>query len=420
MAVVNKVQSKVPQLRFLEFSGEWNTHFLKGLSKTGFSNGVFNDKNKVGSGYKLINVKDMYEGDSINIDTLTLLQVDEPEFKRNQVSFGDIFFTRSSIVAAGIAYSNINLSSDSDITFDGHLMRMSPDTKKVEPEFLAINLRSQKPRRQFIARAKVSTMATIGQDDIASVKISAPMLPEQNKIASFLSTVDKKISLLKQKHEQLVQYKKGVMQQLFSQQLRFKYDNGQDFPDWEDKKLNTLLTEHKKRNRDLKYNKGDVLSVSGELGVINQIEHLGRSYAGESVRDYHIVHEGDIVYTKSPLKANPYGIIKANKGKAGIVSTLYAVYSCKNTANYEYLEYYFWIDANTNRYLRPLVQKGAKNDMKINNQRVLIDRISVPSKQEQDKIVKFLKALDEKIFLAGQQLEQTQAYKQGLLQQMFV
>jgi type I restriction enzyme S subunit len=69
----------------------------------------------------------------------------------------------------------------------------------------------------------------------------------------------------------------------------------------------------------LKYGKDEVLSVSGELGIVNQIEHLGRSYAGVSVHNYHVVEVGDIVYTKSQLKANPFGIIKLNKGKAGIV-----------------------------------------------------------------------------------------------------
>jgi type I restriction enzyme S subunit len=94
--------------------------------------------------------------------------------------------------------------------------------------------------------------------------------------------------------------------------------------DWQHTKLSELLSEAKKRNEDLKYGKDEVLSVSGELGIVNQIEHLGRSYAGASVHNYHVVETGDIVYTKSPLKANPFGIIKLNKGKAGIVSTLYA------------------------------------------------------------------------------------------------
>ena len=89
------------------------------------------------------------------------------------------------------------------------------------------------------------------------------------------------------------------------------------------------------------FGKEDVLSVSGEYGVINQIAFQGRSFAGESVADYHVVETDDIVYTKSPLKANPYGIIKVNKGIPGIVSTLYAVYHPLNTIAPRFVDLYF-------------------------------------------------------------------------------
>tara|TARA_B110000196_G_scaffold5178_1_gene4601 strand:- start:8042 stop:9295 length:1254 start_codon:yes stop_codon:yes gene_type:complete len=417
MGNVVNAKSKVPQLRFPEFSGSWASYKLGALSEIRSASRVHKEQ-WTESGVPFFRTSDVVAAHKGRDNRKVFISNDlyeELSKKTGKVKANDVLVTGGGSI--GVPYL---IPNDEPLYFkDADLLWFS-NKNSLNGLYLYEFLLSPKFRRHL---ERISHKGTISHYTIEQAKktpIILPKLSEQQKIADLLSSVNNRISLLEQKHEQLVQYKKGIMQQLFSQKLRFKDDNGQDFPDWEDKKLNTLLTEHKKRNRDLKYNKGDVLSVSGGLGVINQIEHLGRSYAGESVRDYHIVHEGDIVYTKSPLKANPYGIIKANKGKAGIVSTLYAVYSCKNTANYEYLEYYFWIDANTNRYLRPLVQKGAKNDMKINNQRVLIDRISVPSKQEQDKIVKFLKALDEKIFLAGQKLEQTQVYKQGLSQQMFV
>lgn len=189
---------------------------------------------------------------------------------------------------------------------------------------------------------------------------------------------------------------------------------------WEHKKMSELLSESKKRNEDLKYGKEEVLSVSGELGIINQIEHLGRSYAGVSVHQYHVVEEGDIVYTKSPLKENPYGIIKVNKGKAGIVSTLYAVYKVNNKTAYgTFLDYYFSLDANTNRYLRPLVKKGAKNDMKINNSYVLNDRIYVPSISEQKQISNFFAVLDKKISELKKKQSLLKEYKKGMMQKLF-
>jgi type I restriction enzyme S subunit len=189
---------------------------------------------------------------------------------------------------------------------------------------------------------------------------------------------------------------------------------------WNNTKLSELLKEAKKRNTDLKYTKDEVLSVSGEMGIVNQIEHLGRSYAGVSVHQYHVVEVGDIVYTKSPLKANPYGIIKQNKKKVGIVSTLYAVYSVKEENAYgEFIEHYFSLDENTNRYLRPLVKKGAKNDMKISNTYVLHDEIFVPSVIEQKKITLFLNALDKKIELLKQKKKLLEEYKKGIMEILF-
>ncbi len=190
--------------------------------------------------------------------------------------------------------------------------------------------------------------------------------------------------------------------------------------EWEHKRLSELLSESKKRNGDLKYGKDEVLSVSGELGIVNQIKHLGRSYAGVSVHQYHVVEVGDIVYTKSPLKANPFGIIKLNKGKAGIVSTLYAVYNVKEKSAYgPFLDYYFSLDANTNRYLRPLVKKGAKNDMKINNAHVLHDRIFAPTTNEQKRIASFFTVLDQKIAQLKQKKFLLEQYKKGIMQKIF-
>jgi type I restriction enzyme S subunit len=271
-----------------------------------------------------------------------------------------------------------------------------------------------------VNRSTGTSYPAIRPSDLETIKVSIPSLPEQQKIATFLSSVDKKIQQLTRKKELLEQYKKGVMQKIFSREIRFKDENGNDFPDWEEKKLNELLYESKSRNNKNEFKKKDVLSVSGNFGIINQIEFQGRSFAGESVSNYHIVEFGDIVYTKSPLKTNPFGIIKVNKGKAGIVSTLYAVYKCKKSVSGEYLDYYFQLDDNVNSYLRPLVHKGAKNDMKINNSRVLVDSIYVPIVKEQKRIIEFLKIIDKKISLTQIQIIKTQNFKKGLLQQMFI
>lgn len=201
-------------------------------------------------------------------------------------------------------------------------------------------------------------------------------------------------------------------------QIRFPEFNDE----WELTHLNEILEESKIKNKDLKYDKKDVLSVSGDYGIVNQIEHLGRSYAGASVHNYGVVEVDDIVYTKSPLKSNPFGIIKVNKNKPGIVSTLYAIYKAKtDRLNVSFIDLYFSLNDNTNRYLRPLVRKGAKNDMKINNDFVLSDTVYFPkTKLEQDRIVEFLEVVESKINLLEIKLTKLEEYKKGISNQLFI
>jgi type I restriction enzyme, S subunit len=188
---------------------------------------------------------------------------------------------------------------------------------------------------------------------------------------------------------------------------------------WDQRKLSELLRERKQRNRDLKFGLGEVLSVSGDHGCVNQIELLGRSYAGVSVKDYHVVETGDLVYTKSPLKRNPYGIIKENKGKPGIVSTLYAVYHVTELGHPAYLDHYFSRDYNLNSYLQPIVRKGAKNDMKVNNSAVLSGELLAPKYAEQQKIADCLTSVNQLIALQGRKVEALKTYRRGLMQQLF-
>lgn len=198
-------------------------------------------------------------------------------------------------------------------------------------------------------------------------------------------------------------------------QLRFSgFDD-----EWEEKKLNEYLEPSKQKNLDNKYSKNDVLSVSGEFGIVNQIEFQGRSFAGEYVNNYGVVETNDIVYTKSPLNANPYGIIKSNFGKTGIVSTLYAVYKSKNNVDPCFIQTYFDLNKRLNDYLRPLVRKGAKNDMKVSSEDALLGNVVFPSKLEQQKIGTFLSHVDSLIQAKTKKLENLKSVKKSLLQKCF-
>lgn len=262
----------------------------------------------------------------------------------------------------------------------------------------------------------------IHEDTFMDMPILVPELEEQERVAALLEALDTLITLHQRKYEKLVNIKKSMLDKMFPKngasvpEIRFK-----GFTDpWEQRKLEEYLEVSGQKNFEGIYTKEDVLSVSGDFGIVNQIEFQGRSFAGASVANYGVVETGDIVYTKSPLKSNPYGIIKANKGKNGIVSTLYAVYKPKQSANPEFVQIYFEQDARMNNYMHPLVNKGAKNDMKVSAENALKGQIVFPDIKEQRTISEFFRNLDTLITLHQRKLEKLQNIKKSCLEKIFV
>jgi len=402
----------VPQLRFKEFSGEWKeTHLIKLAEGENLTNGVFNDPSKVGQGYKLINVLDMYIEGSINEYNLSLVDLDLKEFERNKVKNGDIFFTRSSLVKEGIAHSNVYLGYSEDVTFDGHLVRCSPNKELVTPIFFNFLLKTAKARKQLVARGKTATMTTIGQTDIAQILVDTPTLPEQTKIANFLTTIDERINQLTRKKELMTQYKQGVMQQIFSQQLRFKDDNGEDFEDWEEKNGNFLFAaiSNKDHNSDL-----PILAITQEHGAIpRDLIDYRVSVSDKSVETYKVVEVGDFIIS---LRSFQGGIEYSNY--KGICSPAYLILRSKTQLNSYFYKSYF----KTPEYITKLNQhlEGIRDGKMVSYKQFSEILLPLPCLAEQTKIANFLTALDEKIQHIAKQIEATKQYKQGLLQQMFV
>lgn len=257
--------------------------------------------------------------------------------------------------------------------------------------------------RAFIERLPLITYGirdgrSISFNDFSDLAFSFPEKSEQSAIASFLKKMYDQIENTEKKIKSLRQMRVASLQAMFPQkgatkpQIRFKGFN----KDWEMNTLDTYLIPSKAKNTDGKYSKEDVLSVSGEFGIVNQIAFQGRSFAGASVLNYGVVETKDIVYTKSPLKLNPYGIVKTNEGVPGIVSTLYAIYKCVEGVNPTFVQYYFELDARLNDYLRPLVRKGAKNDMKVSSEGALIGNVVFPSYDEQTLIADYFNTLDKR------------------------
>ena len=189
-------------------------------------------------------------------------------------------------------------------------------------------------------------------------------IAERNKIAVFLNLIDERISIQNKVIERYQSLIRAIIQDSQQKTTDRIY-------------LRDILTERKELNA----NGYQICSVSVIRGIVNQVEYLGRSFAAKETSHYHVVRKGDIVYTKSPTGAFPFGIIKQSSIESPVaVSPLYGVYEPKSFEIGQYLHYYFCSHENALNYLHPLIQKGAKNTINITNQHFLDNKVSIPCK----------------------------------------
>lgn len=304
-----------------------------------------------------------------------------------------------------------------------HALIVFTDYKKeVNPHFLNYQFQSNGKRKELDLISTGNTIKHILASEMKNFKMDFPTSEEQSAIGSLFRTLDDLLSSYKDNLTNYQALKTTMLSKMFPKagrtvpEIRLDGFEGE----WEINKLNKYLTVSKKKNTKQHFGKEDVLSVSGEVGIVNQIQFQGRSFAGVSVEMYSIVKTGNIVYTKSPLKANPYGIIKTNYGIPGIVSTLYAVYLPNENVFPGFVERYFENDLRLNSYLKPLVNKGAKNDMKVSDENALLGNVIFPKLEEQIAISDYFTNLDKFIQSHKDKVSQLETLKKKLLQEMFI
>ena len=255
--------------------------------------------------------------------------------------------------------------------------------------------------------------------DLQNLEIVVPKLEEQTKIASFLSAVDEKISQLTQKQQLLSQYKQGMMQKLFSQQIRFKADDGSEFGEWEEIVLSDVATRITRKNKEDNQN---ALTISAQMGLVNQQEYFSKQIASRDLTKYYLLHKGEFAYNKSYSAGYPMGAIKRLKlYEKGVVSTLYICFSINTEINSDFFEHYVESGALIPE-LEKIAQEGARNHglLNISLQEFFEVALFKPCLEEQTKIANFLSSIDQKIEVVELQIEQAKQWKKGLLQQMFV
>lgn len=246
---------------------------------------------------------------------------------------------------------------------------------------------------------------------IANYPVTFPPLPEQHKIADILSTQDKVIELKEQLLAQKQQQKKYLMQQLLTGKKRLPGFSGQ----WKTVKLSEVVSERKQKNIQQNLR---ICSVAVQKGVVDQIEHLGRSYASSDTSNYSVAYYGDIIYTKSPTGNFPYGIVKQNLLQESIaVSPLYGVFSSMTFGLGYFLHTYFQSPVYARNYLLPIIQKGAKNTINITNETFISNNLYLPlDEREQNAIANIFITADREIDLLRQSIEAEKQKKKALMQ----
>lgn len=252
---------------------------------------------------------------------------------------------------------------------------------------------------------------TLGQDRFLKSKIVLPPIEEQRKIAAILITQDKVIELKEKRLAQKQRQKKYLMQQLLTGKKRLPGFSGA----WKNIKLCEVLSERKEKNIEQNLR---ICSVAVQKGVIDQIEHLGRSYAASDTSNYSVAHYGDIIYTKSPTGDFLYGIVKQNLLQETVaVSPLYGVFTPMTFGLGYFLHTYFQSAICAQNYLLPIVQKGAKNTINITNDTFISSKLYLPlDVEEQKAIADTFIAADREIDLLRQDIEQEKQKKKALMQ----
>ena len=405
---------KVPQLRFMEFSREWEEKKLGEVLS--FKNGINATKEQYGKGYKFINVLDIINNTTIKYDSIIgLVDVSEDIFEKNKVEYGNILFQRSSETRIDAGQSNVYLDENNTATFGGFVIR---GQQKIDynPEFMNYMFKTQHARKEISQKSNGSTHFNVGQETLSKVLVMFPSKPEQEKIASFLSSVDTCIEQLTKKKTLLEQYKKGVMQKLFSQELRFKDDDGSEYPEWVENKLGGFLI---LTLREVPKPTENYLSIGVRSHCKGTFQKPDSEPHKIAMDKLYLVKENDLIVSITFAWESAIAIVK-KEDEGGLVSHRFPTYTFnKDIAIQEFFKYV--IIQREFRFMLELISPGGAGRNRVMSKKDFLTLDwNLPCVKEQTKIANFHSSLDEKRLHVSQQLDSTKQFKKALLQQMFV
>ena len=404
-----------PKLRFKEFDGDWANFNLGDISdiKTGPFGSTLHQKDYVEIGTPIITVEHLGEVGLTSQNLPLVSDEDKVRLKSYMLDEGDLAFSR----VGSVDRCAIITDKEKGWLFSGRILRVRPNKKLVHSKNLMYALKTEDAKYRIRSVAVGQTMPSLNTEILKNFSINlSNSVEEQTKIASFLSNVDEKISQLTQKHELLSQYKQGMMQKLFSQQIRFKADDGSEFGEWEEIKLTDFLkfTPRPIEKPNTNYH---------ALGVRSHFKGLFNKFDSEpnkiSMDTLYRVKRNDVVVNITFAWEGAMAIAEKEHDE-GLVSHRFPTYLCDDSKiNLHFFKYRF-IQKDFLSALQLCSPGGAGRNRVLNKSAFLEISFSKPTLEEQTKIANFLSAIDQKIEVVAQQIEQAKTWKKGLLQQMFV
>jgi type I restriction enzyme S subunit len=396
----------VPKLRFKEFDGGWTKSTIQFFMDNNFildqmdgNHGELYPKSEEFSatGVPYISATDFSFGD-VNFATCKRLPIERAKlFKKGIAKNGDVLFAHNATVGP-VAI----LKTDLDFV----ILSTTATYYRCEATYLNNHYLKNYFESDFFVQQYFGIMSQSTRNQVPittqrKLNIAVPNIQEQTKIASFLSAVDEKISQLTQKHELLSQYKQGMMQKLFSQQLRFKADDGSEFGEWENS-----------------YIGNECKITTGNKDTQNKVDDglypfFVRSQTVEKINSYSMDCEAILTSGDGVGVGKNYHYMN---GKFDFHQRVYCLYEFSERLIGRYLYIYF-----SNYFYDRVKRLSAKNSVdSVRMDMISKMEIKLPCLEEQTKIANFLSAIDQKIEVVAQQIEQAKMWKKGLLQQMFV
>ena len=403
----------IPQLRFPGFSGEWKDKRFDSLYPT-VRNGFVGVATPyyVEEGVPYLQGKNIKSG-AINRNGLVYINESfHQKSKKSQLRQNDIVMVQSGHVGECAV-----ITEEFEDT-NCHALLVSTPTHDIDSKFYINYFYSKFGRKKIYRITTGNTIKHILSSDLKIQTVSNPSYQEQQKIAAFLTAVDTKIEQLSKKQELLGEYKKGSMQQIFSQAIRFKADDGSEFPEWKERRLGDVCSKAKSggtpRSTTKEYYDGDIpfLAISD---ITRQGKYL--TSASKKISQLGIDNSASWIVPIDTIIYSMYasvGLVSINKIP---LATSQAVINLIVKDGYS-IEFIYYHLIEVKKTIHKFIETGTQGNLNAQTVKSLI--LNIPSLPEQAKIANFLSSIDNKIEQVGKQLDESKQFKKALLQQMFV